>query len=384
MRARRIAAAAALFLSLLLLALPAARAQEESSLAGLLREETERLLGEMDLAPLQEAAPELDVASLLESASQGGAALPVGEILSAAGEALAGNLRSLAPRMVRLVGLAVLSAALLRLRAVTFGDGAARLLQLMTYLCMALPAAADAANLLQAGKETAGRMVDLFAALLPTMLALLTAMGGAQSAAQMQSLGLLATGTLAGFAQRALFPLLGLAAAVTVVSRLAPQIRLTSAGKLLRSMVHWALGIGFTVFLGVLTVQGATSASYDGVTMRAAKYAVDKFVPVIGGAFKDTADTLVGCSIVVKNAVGAVGLAGFLLILLGPCAQVLLTIAAYRLCAAAIEPLGAERIAPALQDFADILTTLFILMISIGAMFFVFVAALMRMGMGFA
>ncbi len=384
MRARRIAAAAALFLSLLLLALPAARAQEESGLAGLLREETERLLGEMDLAPLQEAAPELDVASLLESASQGSAALPVGEILSAAGEALAGNLRSLAPRMVRLVGLAVLSAALLRLRAVTFGDGAARLLQLMTYLCMALPAAADAANLLQAGRETAGRMVDLFAALLPTMLALLTAMGGAQSAAQMQSLGLLATGTLAGFAQRALFPLLGLAAAVAVVSRLAPQIRLTSAGKLLRSMVHWTLGVGFTVFLGVLTVQGATSASYDGVTMRAAKYAVDKFVPVIGGAFKDTADTLVGCSIVVKNAVGAVGLAGFLLILLGPCAQVLLTIAAYRLCAAAIEPLGAERIAPALQDFADILTTLFILMISIGAMFFVFVAALMRMGMGFA
>ena len=145
MRARRIAAAAALFLSLLLLALPAARAQEESGLAGLLREETERLLGEMDLAPLQEAAPELDVASLLESASQGSAALPVGEILSAAGEALVGNLRSLAPRMVRLVGLAVLSAALLRLRAVTFGDGAARLLQLMTYLCMALPAAADAA-----------------------------------------------------------------------------------------------------------------------------------------------------------------------------------------------------------------------------------------------
>lgn len=384
MRARRIVASAALLLCLLLLVLPTAQAQEESGLAGLLREETERLLSEMDLAPLQKAVPGLDVASLLESAAQGGAALPAGELLSAAGAALAGNLRSLAPRMVRVVGLAVLSAGLLRLRAAAADDGAARLLQLMTYLCMALPAAADAAQLLQAGREAAERMVDLFAALLPTMLALLTAMGGAQSAAQMQSLGLLATGTLAGFAQRALFPLLGLAAAVTVVSRLAPQIRLASTGKLLRSIVHWALGVGFTLFLGVLTVQGATSASYDGVTMRAAKYAVDKFVPVVGGAFKDTADTLVGCSIVVKNAVGAVGLAGLLLILLGPCAQVLLTIAAYRLCAAAIEPLGAERIGPALQDFADILTTLFILMISIGAMFFVFVAALMRMGMGFA
>ncbi|MGI5884899.1 MAG: stage III sporulation protein AE [Candidatus Spyradocola sp.] len=382
MRLPRLAAVAAICVLLLFAAMPAARAEEETGLGELLRQETERLLGEMDLTSVQEAAPELDVAALLESAAQGAPDLSAEALLAAAGGILAGSLRSLAPRLLRIVGLAALSAGLLRLRA-SAGDGASRLLQLLTYLCMALPAAVDAAELLQTGRETTGRMVSLFQALLPTMLALLTSMGGAQSAVQMQSVGLLATGTLAGVAQRALFPLLGLAAALAVLSRLAPEIRLESTGKLLRSLVHWALGIGFTLFLGILTVQGATSASYDGVTMRAAKYAVDKLVPVIGGAFKDTADTLVGCSIVVKNAVGAVGLAGLLAILLGPCAQVGVTVAAYRLCAAAVEPLGAERIAPALHDFADILSTLFILMISIGAMFFVFVAALMRMGMGF-
>ncbi len=47
-----------------------------------------------------------------------------------------------------------------------------------------------------------------------------------------------------------------------------------------------------------------TSASIDGVAIRAAKYAVDNFVPVVGGMFSDTMDTLVGCTLIVKNALG--------------------------------------------------------------------------------
>jgi hypothetical protein len=79
-----------------------------------------------------------------------------------------------------------------------------------------------------------------------------------------------------------------------------------------------------------------------------------------------------------------VGLSGLVLLILEPCLTILLTMGAYRLCAAALDPMGETRIVSALCDFADILTTLFILIISVGAMFFVFIAALMRVGMGFS
>ena len=92
--------------------------------------------------------------------------------------------------------------------------------------------------------------------------------------------------------------------AVTAVNHLSDRAHLTRMAQLLRGAVCWLLGVSFTVFLGAMSLQGVTSASIDGVAIRAAKYAVDNFVPVVGGMFSDTMDTLVGCTLIVKNALG--------------------------------------------------------------------------------
>ena len=49
---------------------------------------------------------------------------------------------------------------------------------------------------------------------------------------------------------------------------------------------------------------GRSAAAVDGVSIRTAKYAMDNFIPIVGGMFADTVDTLVGCSLIVQNAVG--------------------------------------------------------------------------------
>lgn len=365
---------------LLLFAPVRTMAQEES---GTLQEETQRLLDEMDLSSIQEQVPELDVEQILRSAAQGSGALD-GEALWRAVRGMAlGSVRELAPRMLRIVGVSVLCAGLLQLRLLNEKDSLTRLFETLAYLSLCLPVAADCSALFVQGREVTRRMADFYGAMLPTMLSLLTAIGGTRSALTMEQLSLVATGGLTRFVQSVLMGVLGLCAALTVVQHVAPEIRLGRTMRALRTGVHWTLGLCFTAFLGIITVQGLTGAHYDGVTVRTAKYAVDKFVPVVGGAFKDTADTLIGCSIVVKNAVGVVGLAGIVGIMLRPCAGIVCTIAAYRACAAALEPLGCGRIGSALSDFADILTTLFIIIISVSAMFFVFLAELMRIGMGF-
>ena len=366
---------------MMLLFLPVRALAQEAD--GILMEETQRLLEEMDLSSIQEQAPELDVQSILRSAAQGGGEVD-GEALWQAVRGMAlGSVRELVPRMLRIVGVSVLCAGLLQLRVLSEKDSLTGLLETLAYLSLALPVAADCAALFAQGREVTQRMADFYSAVLPTMLSLLTAIGGTRSALLMEQLSLAATGGLTRFVQSVLMGALGLCAALTVVQHVAPEIRLGRTMRALRTGVHWALGLCFTAFLGLITVQGMTGAHYDGVTVRTAKYAIDKFVPVVGGAFKDTADTLIGCSIVVKNAVGVVGLAGLLAIMLRPCAGILCTVAAYRACAVALEPLGCGRIGSALSDFADILTSLFIIIISVSAMFFVFLAELMRIGMGF-
>lgn len=340
-------------------------AQAES---GLFQQETQRLIEEMDLSGIQQELPELDVGGILRKAAQGGGVVDGQVLWQAVRGAVLGSVRELVPLMLRIIGVSVLCAGLL---------------ETLAYLSLILPVAADCAAIFAQGREVTQRMADFYSAVLPTMLSLLTAIGGTRSALVLEQLSLAATGGLTKFVQSVLMGVLGGCAALTVVQHVAPEIRLSRTLRALRTGVHWALGLSFTAFLGLITVQGMTGSHYDGVTVRTAKYAIDKFVPVVGGAFKDTADTLIGCSIVVKNAVGVVGLAGILALMLRPCAGILCTVAAYRACAAALEPLGCARIGSALCDFADILTTLFIIIISVSAMFFVFLAELMRIGMGF-
>ena len=61
------------------------------------------------------------------------------------------------------------------------------------------------------------------------------------------------------------------------------------------------------VFLGVMAIKGLSGAAIDGITFKTAKYTIDKMVPVIGGMFSDSLDTLMACGLMVKNGVGIVG-----------------------------------------------------------------------------
>ena len=100
---------------MMLLFLPVRALAQEAD--GILMEETQRLLEEMDLSSIQEQAPELDVQSILRSAAQGGGEVD-GEALWQAVRGMAlGSVRELVPRMLRIVGVSVLCAGLLQATA---------------------------------------------------------------------------------------------------------------------------------------------------------------------------------------------------------------------------------------------------------------------------
>ena len=55
------------------------------------------------------------------------------------------------------------------------------------------------------------------------------------------------------------------------------------------------LGLFFTIFLGVISVQGASAAVTDGITLKTAKFITGNFIPVIGRMFTDATDTVIKC-----------------------------------------------------------------------------------------
>lgn len=229
-------------------------------------------------------------------------------------------------------------------------------------------------------RETITAMTDRMDKLLPMLLTLLTALGGSASSAFLHPMVVAASGSMVFLAREVILRLVMCTCAVTAINHLSDRAHLTRLAQLLRSAVCWLLGVSFTVFLGAMSLQGVCSASIDGVVIRAAKYAVDNFVPVVGGMFSDTMDTLVGCTLIVKNALGVAAVMVLLGAVLGPLARTLATVFLMKLSAALLEPVADAQIVHAIGDFSRTIVLFLITMLCVGTMYFLLIVQLLLVG----
>ena len=103
------------------------------------------------------------------------------------------------------------------------------------------------------------------------------------------------------FIKSIVLPLLFLATLLSVVSTLSEQYKVSQLAKLLRNGSISLFGLFFTIFLGVISVQGASAAVTDGVTLKTAKFITGNFIPVIGRMFSDATDTVSKCIRFIKK-----------------------------------------------------------------------------------
>jgi len=230
--------------------------------------------------------------------------------------------------------------------------------QYLCYLTCAISQTGLLAALLQEAEALAERISGLADAAFPLLVSLLSYSGATAAAAMLTPmaaiLGRLTVSLLGGAGIR----MCSIAAAVAVAGNLNGRFSLKNLFGLIVSVVNWTVGLVMTVFVGLLSVQGLLGGGYDSASVRAARYAVDNFLPVIGGEVADTLDTLVSSVLLVKNAAGVTGM----LILIGICAQPLLRFAAamlsLRLSAAALEPLAENALTRLTEQIAKIVQML--------------------------
>ena len=141
--------------------------------------------------------------------------------------------------------------------------------------------------------------------------------------------------------------------------------------------MKWFLGIILVVFIGITTIKGLTGAAIDGLSFKTAKFTVDKMVPVIGGMFSETLDTLMACSLIVKNAVGVVGLILLVCALAAPLATLIVNLFLLKFAAAVAEPFSDERCVAMLSSMGNTVMLLFVTLLTCVAMAFIVITLLM-------
>jgi stage III sporulation protein AE len=213
-------------------------------------------------------------------------------------------------------------------------------------------------------------MVGFILALMPLILALLASTGGVTSAALFHPMIVFLVNTSSMLISNIVFPLLFLSAILSIVSSFSVKYQITKLAQLLRTVSLGLMGSFLTIFLAVLSLQGATAAVADGVAIRTAKYVAGNFIPVVGRVFADAADTVVGASLLVKNTVGLAGVLVLLLLVAFPGLKILILAFIYNISSAVMQPLGNSPILSCLSIIGKNLLFIFGALAAVSLMFF--------------
>lgn len=371
---------------LLLLACPlAGAAQEDGDARASVNAQIDEVLGELDFSALSDMQLELSGQSGVRSVAETVRALALGEALSPE-DMLTGVLRLFGSQAARLgalmlaIMLPVLLASLVTHTLAADGGAVSSLGRSVCFMLVLIPVVMCVLAELTHARETITETTRRMEQILPLLLTLLTAVGGSASSAFLHPVVVAASGSMVYLAREVILRLVMCTCAVTTVNHLSDRAHLTRMAHLLRSAVCWLLGVSFTVFLGAMSMQGVCSASIDGVAIRAAKYAVDNFVPVVGGMFSDTMDTLVGCTLIVKNALGVTAMLILVSVLAAPLVRTLAVVAVLKLSAALLEPVADADVVRAIGDFSGTVVLFFITMLCVGTMYFLLIVQLVLVG----
>ena len=139
----------------------------------------------------------------------------------------------------------------------------------------------------------------------------------------------------------------------SVAGNFSKELKLSQFSAFFKSINKWIIGVSVSVFGLFFTVQGLTSATYDGIVRRAAKYAIGTGVQIVGGFLSGGFDLAVAGSILIKNSLGNLSVVLMIAVLFEPLVLLIAANLFLRLTAAVTQPLGESRISDFLGETAD-------------------------------
>lgn len=249
--------------------------------------------------------------------------------------------------------------------------GIAQITYYVQYILIVTLIMTNFVQILDIVRESIQSLVGFMNSLIPIMITLMITTGSIVSANLIQPIILFLITFIGNFLTGIIIPLILVSTALGIVSKISDRVQVDKLSKFFKSSVVWILGVILTIFVGVVSIEGTLSSSVDGITAKTAKAAVSSFIPVVGKILGDAVDTVIGCSSILKNATGIVGVIILIGIAIVPIIKLVALMAIYYLGAALCQPIADGKIIQLLEQMGDTFKVLLAIMCSISVMFII-------------
>lgn len=251
---------------------------------------------------------------------------------------------------------------------------------IITALCLCSVVVFPIADTLVSGTNAITNGAGFMLLYVPIMTGILIASGSSITGASYYSTVMAAGEVISQAASAFLSPILNMLLGVTVVSSICTRVKLNGIINVAYSVFKWVVSFLMSIFVSVLSIQSFIGSAADNAGVRAAKFAISSFVPVVGGALSDAFLTVQGSLRLLKSGVGVfaiLGTAALYLPVIIKCVVWLLTLSC---CAAVAEIFALHVPLSLLNGVKKVITLLLALLLCCMTVMIISTAVLLIMG----
>lgn len=258
-------------------------------------------------------------------------------------------------------------------------DSISKLIYYVQYIAIVTIIMSNFSDVINLVKQTSNNLIGFMNTLIPVLVSLMLYTGSITTTSILEPIILFLINFIGNLIQNILIPIILIIASISIISKISDQVQVAKLSKFLKSSTLWFLGIILTIFVGIVSLEGTLASSVDGITAKTAKSIVSSAVPVVGKILGDVVDSVLGCGIILKNAVGFVGVVIIIGICIVPILKLSVLTISYKLVASISEVIADAKIVKLLDEMGDIFKILLGILFTIFFMVIIGTTLLIKM-----
>ena len=346
------------------------RAQEE--LEGYVEQNLSSLeMAEFEAFCRQVGMGEGNVRKVIAGLVKGELTLGPRELLSMLWDAFTASFGKVLPALAVIVLMALLFNLLTGLTQHFLRRQTQEIVYFVCYGAVLLTVVSVVADAIASVSHTVNALVNLMNAVSPPLMTLMVAIGGNVTTSIFRPQLALCCTLVANVIGKLVLPLIVASVVFAVVGNLSDNVKLDKLLSATRYLVGVILTVVFGLFTTYLAVAGIAGTMADTVSVRAARYVIGSYLPLIGGYISQGFDLVTASLSLIKNALGVYAVLVVLTVVLAPLAHLVALVVGLKLTAGLIEPIGDKRMASFVGSVAECMRSLVAAVAGVGFTFVV-------------
>ena len=273
------------------------------------------------------------------------------------------------PIVVSIVGISLITSLLNGLTSGFLSNPTKELIGFVSYCAIAVIILTRAMSLVNDTAAIIGTIKQFMQLVFPILLTIITVVGGANSSAVFQPMMSVLTTSITTFVVQIIMPMVVVVIVFTMISSLSNGVKLSKLTSFFSSGIKYSLTAVFSLFVTFLTAQGLTGGIIDTVSIKTAKFAMQSYVPIVGGYLSDGFDLMMASFVLIKNSLGLISLFALLIMIASPLVNIIVFSLGLKLASGIIEPIGDSKISKMIFDLSKNVNILLAIILGVAFMF---------------